>query len=73
MAFFSALGVGGLSSLGLLDRTEEAGTSMLQVEFIQKKFLERVCRVQQQTQRTLYNALEKQVKIWSRKVGNIFL
>ena len=73
MAFFSALGVGGLSSLGLLDRTEEAGTSMLQVEFIQKNFLERVCRVQQQTQRTLYNALEKQVKIWSRKVGNIFL
>merc|ERR1712223_270846 len=30
VAFFSALGVGGLSSLGLLDRTEEAGTSMIQ-------------------------------------------
>ena len=34
VAFFSALGVGGLSSLGLLDRTEQAGTSMLQVKFL---------------------------------------
>ena len=33
VAFFSALGVGGLSSLGMLDRTEQAGTSMLQVKF----------------------------------------
>lgn len=30
VVFFSALGVGGLSSLGLLDRTEQAGTSMIQ-------------------------------------------
>ena len=34
VAFFSALGVGGLSSLGMLDRTEQAGTSMLQVKFL---------------------------------------
>ena len=39
VAFFSALGVGGLSSLGLLDRTEQAGTSMLQVKFIQMQKL----------------------------------
>ena len=39
MAFFSALGVGGLSSLGLLDRTEEAGTIMLQVGIRAKNFL----------------------------------
>ena len=37
VAFFSALGVGGLSSLGLLDRTEQAGTSMLQVKLFKAK------------------------------------
>ena len=37
VVFFSALGVGGLSSLGLLDRTEQAGTSMIQVKFAKIK------------------------------------
>ena len=38
VVFFSALGVGGLSSLGLLDRTEQAGTSMIQVKFPNKLY-----------------------------------